>query len=268
MRRCPRCCGPRPQPTPGCVFGCVTGAISRARGCRCARRLATSAATTSCCAIPIFSRESILRAYGADAQVCYLGVDIQQFDVNTAPRGDYVVSLGAFSPWKNPRLCIEAVAALPAPRPRLVWIANVTDESHRAEMVALAERLGVVLDLRVKAPDAELRALLGGARAMIYTSRLEPFGLAPLEANACGTPVVAVAEGGVRETVVDGVTGLLVQSDPASMAAALARLIADPALAARLGAQGRRIVEERWTHEAAGNRLVDALEMAHTRRRG
>lgn len=215
-----------------------------------------------------FSRESLLRAYGRDARVCYLGVDIAQFEPQAAPHDDYVVSLGAFSTWKNPRLCIEAVAAVPeAIRPPLVWVANVVDEEHRVEMMALAARLGVTFDLRVRVTDAELRALLGKARAMIYTSRLEPFGLAPLEANACGTPVVAVAEGGVRETVVDGVTGLLVDADAAAMAAALTRLTADPEFAARLGAQGRRIVEERWTSEAAGARLVDQLEAELARQR-
>jgi glycosyltransferase involved in cell wall biosynthesis len=45
---------------------------------------------------------------------------------------------------------------------------------------------------------------------MVYSARLEPFGLAPLEANACATPVVAVAEGGVRESIGNGVNGVLI----------------------------------------------------------
>jgi len=45
---------------------------------------------------------------------------------------------------------------------------------------------------------------------MVYSARLEPFGLAPLEANACATPVVAVAEGGVRESIRNGVNGVLI----------------------------------------------------------
>ena len=58
---------------------------------------------------------------------------------------------------------------------------------------------------------------------MIYMPHNEPFGFAPLEANACGTPVVALAEGGVKETVVTGVNGTLVSDeDPRTVAAAIA----------------------------------------------
>jgi glycosyltransferase involved in cell wall biosynthesis len=53
--------------------------------------------------------------------------------------------------------------------------------------------------------DENIVELLNRAAVMVYSARLEPFGLAPLEANACATPVVAVAEGGVRESIRNGV---------------------------------------------------------------
>ena len=81
-----------------------------------------------------------------------------------------------------------------------------------------------------------------------------------LEANACGLPVVAVAEGGVRETVQDGVNGLLVEEDEPAMAAAIDRLRGDPALRRALGENGRRIVAERWSLETAADRLERRLE--------
>ena len=213
----------------------------------------------------LFSRESILRAYGLDAEVCYLGVDADQFRYVDQPREDFILGLGAFARWKNPRLCIEAIAAIPAPRPPLVWVCNVEEPVHRAEMAAFALAQGVTLDIRLRIPDAELHDLLQRATAMIYTSRLEPFGLAPLEANACGAPVVATAEGGMRETVIDGVTGLLAGSTPASLAQAIQRLRDDPDLARRLGREGRRRVETFWSDQAATARLADKLEDAHAR---
>jgi glycosyltransferase involved in cell wall biosynthesis len=110
--------------------------------------------------------------------------------------------------------------------------------------------------------DAELLDALNRARVMLYTSRLEPFGYAPLEANACGTPVVAVAEGGVRETVLDGVNGFLAERDPASLAAALARLLDDPGLAEEMGRRAALHVRERWSLEASIDRLEAHLHAA------
>jgi glycosyltransferase involved in cell wall biosynthesis len=95
---------------------------------------------------------------------------------------------------------------------------------------------------------------------MIYSSRLEPFGLAPLEANACGTPVIALAEGGVRETIVPGENGLLAaNARPATLAAAVQKLIADPTLAAHLRSRCRAVVLARWQSSAAAERLEAAL---------
>jgi glycosyltransferase involved in cell wall biosynthesis len=95
---------------------------------------------------------------------------------------------------------------------------------------------------------------------MVYAPRLEPFGLAPLEANACGLPVVAVAEGGVRETIIDQVNGLLVDNYPDAMAAAIQRLRNDPSFASRLGSTGRKAVEAKWGLDRALDRLEQHLQ--------
>jgi glycosyltransferase involved in cell wall biosynthesis len=99
---------------------------------------------------------------------------------------------------------------------------------------------------------------------MVYAPRLEPFGLAPLEANACGLPVVAVAEGGVRETIIDGVNGLLVQHQPQMMANAVQRLADDKNLAAQLSNNASKIVQEKWSVDSAVERLEMQLTQAAT----
>lgn len=206
-----------------------------------------------------FSRESILRAYGRDAVVCYLGIDTGHFSADDAPREGFLLGLGSFTPEKGLRLCIEAVGRLPAPRPPLVWIGNYAAGPFLEEMRALARALGVAFEPRLGVAESALLATLRRARALLYAPRLEPFGLAPLEANACGAPVIAVAEGGVRETIIDGVNGLLVAAEPAAMAAAIGRLCADPELAARLGAGGRAAVLARFGAAAAAVRLEAQL---------
>ena len=86
----------------------------------------------------MFSREVILRCYGIDAEVCYLGIDMTRFVDHGWPREDILVGLGAFSPWKNIKLIIEALALVPAPRPTLAWIGNSSTDDYLREMIQLA----------------------------------------------------------------------------------------------------------------------------------
>jgi glycosyltransferase involved in cell wall biosynthesis len=217
----------------------------------------------------LFSRESVLRAYGLDAKVCYLGIDTALFSDYNMPREDLVVGVGAFVREKNIAFVIEALAAVRPPRPRLVWVGNVSSPGYLEELKRLAASSGVAFEPLVRVGDRELVKLLNRALAMVYAPRLEPFGLAPLEAGACGLPVLAVAEGGVRETVLDGVNGLLVEYDAAAMARAIERLRDDPAYARGLGAAGARLVRERWSHTAAidrlERRLVEVVEVGRKR---
>jgi glycosyltransferase involved in cell wall biosynthesis len=209
-----------------------------------------------------FSRESVLRAYGIAAKVCYLGVDAGLFITQQQPREGFVVGLGALIPEKRPEIAIEALSKLPDPRPELVWISNVSTESYAEHVLNFARARSVRLRLEIGIADKEVVNLLNRAAMLVYAPRLEPFGFAPLEANACGLPVVAVAEGGVRETVFHGVNGLVVEDDPGAMAGAIRSLLRDPSYAARLGEAGRRMVEREWSLSAAVDRLEQRLSEA------
>ena len=171
--------------------------------------------------------------------MCYLGINSDLFVDKNLNRTHSLVGLGSITPAKNVRLCIEAVGKVSAPRPTLIWVGNIADTGYLDEMKALAHSRDVVFEAKVGVSDSELIDILNHAMALLYAPRLEPFGLAPLEANACGLPVIAVAEGGVRETVVDQVNpGSLVENNPAAMAEALRASPSDPSLARKLGAEG------------------------------
>ena len=182
-----------------------------------------------------YSRESLYRAFGVESSVCYLGVDLAAFPPSQAAKQPYIVGLGAFGPQKGIDLAIRAVAATAGHRatppdgpPRLVWVGNVADAAYLQRMSDLAGSLGVRFEPTRMATQAALCDLLGRAAAMIYTSRLEPFGYAPLEANACGTVVVGLAEGGIRESIEPGVNGLLIDDgDPEALGQALAGYLDD-----------------------------------------
>jgi glycosyltransferase involved in cell wall biosynthesis len=206
-----------------------------------------------------FSRESVLRAYGVDAKVCYLGVDTKLFRNLGLERERFIVGLGSFDSIKGIDLAVKAVSLLAEPRPPLVWIANSGNEAYQNTISELARSLGVELRIQLAVSDAELVATLNKAALLLYTSRLEPFGFAPLEANACGLPVVGVAEGGIRETVQDGVNGFLVDPEAESIARAANRLLQNPALARRMGEQAALDVQRNWNVEGSVDRLETIL---------
>jgi glycosyltransferase involved in cell wall biosynthesis len=206
-----------------------------------------------------YSRESVLRAYGCEAKVCYLGVDTSLFYNQRRARENFIIGLGSFTWTKGIDLAIRAIALLPEPRPPLVWTGNGGVPDYEQAMKHLADSLGVDFESRKLISDAELVEMLNRAACLVYTSRLEPFGLAPLEANACGTPVVAVAEGGVRETVKDGFNGLLVESEPEAIAEAIARLLGDTEMAGRMGERGCEYVQQEWSIERSVDRLEENL---------
>ena len=211
-----------------------------------------------------FSRETLLRVYGLDSTVCYLGVDTQLFVNRRYARENFVVGMGEMSPHKNVEFIIKAIAKIGAPGLGLVWIANSGSDLYYEQMRSLAESYEVKFEVRASIDDSELVDILNRATGMVYAPHLEPFGLAPLEANACGLPVVAVAEGGVRETIIDGVNGFLVSSHPEMMAKAIQRLAQDRQFATELGENGEKIVQEKWSVNAAVERLERQLTQAAT----
>lgn len=209
----------------------------------------------------LFSRESVGRAYGLESEVCYLGIDTSHFRPTGEPTENYVLGLGGLHFNKGVDRAIRAVAQVPAEkRPQLVWVANFSNPEEESLVRALAGECGVDFALKVSITDAELVSLLSRASLLIYTSRLEPFGYAPLEANACGTPVVAVAEGGVRETVRNEINGLLVEgAAPRQLASAIERIVNDTVLAGKLREQGLKYVRTQWSLAAAIDRLENRL---------
>ena len=109
----------------------------------------------------------------------------------------------------------------------------------RAGLEARARQLGVDGSLRLPGRSGDVAAWLARAEALVHPARWEGFGLVLLEAMLAGIPVVASRVSAVPEIVVDGETGLLTPpDDPAALAAAACRVLADGALAARLGAAG------------------------------
>jgi glycosyltransferase involved in cell wall biosynthesis len=195
--------------------------------------------------------------YGVDAAVVRLGVDAHVFAPGTAQRKRSVLSVGALHPFKGHEFVVAALATIPAEgRPPLTVIADRGDTGPALRR--LARERGVDLDVRERVSTAELVEAYRSAGVVACGQVREPFGLVPLEAWACGAPVVAVREGGFAESVRDGETGLLTERDPRAFAGAIERVVGEPALAADLGRRGLEDARARWTWEAT-TRGFDAL---------
>jgi glycosyltransferase involved in cell wall biosynthesis len=170
-------------------------------------------------------------------------------------REDFVIGVGAFIREKNIDFILRSLAKIRRHRPKLVWVGNAASDLYLNELRLLAQELNVSFEPKLRIGDEELIELLNRAKMMVYAPHLEPFGLAPLEANACGLPAVAVAEGGVRETVIDGVNGILVEHDYQSFADAVEGLTQNEPYWQKLSRQSRSLVEQRWSLETAIDRL-------------
>jgi glycosyltransferase involved in cell wall biosynthesis len=208
----------------------------------------------------LFSRESLLRSYGLESRVCYLGIDCDAFQPSKEKR-PYVVGLGAIIAPKRVDNAIRTLATIePADRPSLLWVANWANPHYLAHVHSLADALGVRFEPRIMVSQEELAAILGGAAVMINAPRLEPFGYPPLEANACGTWVVTIAEAGMRESITDGENGdLLDPSDQDAVGRAILRYTEDLGLAREAGLRARRYVQEKWGLGPSIDRLEKQL---------
>ncbi len=198
--------------------------------------------------------------YGRSADVCHLGVDAARFIPGDRRHARYVLSVGAIDRHKGFDLVIEALARIPPEeRPPLVIVGNYANDAVERELRCQAAGNGVALDLRIGVPDSELARIYASARLFAYAPHLEPFGLTVLEAMAAGLPVVAIPEGGVVDSVVADRTGILVPRDARALAGAVRMLLVDEDLAGEFGREGRRLVEQEWTWQAAAQRVEDAL---------
>jgi glycogen synthase len=194
---------------------------------------------------------------------------------NIDPACPYVLFVGRMTRQKGLRYLLEAIPYL-RPDVQVVLCAGAADTPEMAQDIEAAvarlqqQRSGIVW-IPAMVPRRTTIALYSHAAVFCCPSIYEPFGLINLEAMACGTPVVASAVGGIPEVVVDGETGYLVDPDLSTespyeprdarqfaqrLAAALNRVLADPALGQRLGQQGRTWVEQHYSWHAVAQQTM------------
>lgn len=141
----------------------------------------------------------IRRHYRRDAEVVYPPVDVDRIQPNGLPPEDFYLVVARLVPYKRVDLAVRAASRLGR---RLVVVG---DGSERRRLEALA---GPTVEFLGRRGDDEVAGLLARCRAFLFPG-WEDFGIAPVEAQAAGRPVIAYGRGGAAETVVDGSTGVL-----------------------------------------------------------
>ncbi|MGW7200594.1 glycosyltransferase [Streptomyces chryseus] len=175
-----------------------------------------------------------------------------------------LIQLGRLVPRKGAAVSIAALGALPDTELLIVGgpsADRLDDDPEVRRLRDLAHQAGVAGRVRFTGgvPGDEVAPLLRTADVVLCPGDYEPFGIVPLEAMACGKPVVASGVGGQLDTVADPATGRLVPpGDPEALARAAGALLADPALREACGEAGRRRVLSRygWPRVAASTESV------------
>lgn len=237
--------------------------------------------------------EDLITLYGADPRaidVVPCGVDPAdlrpggpearaRLGLGLTPDEFVVLQLGRMVPRKGVDNVIRGIAALErnhGVRARLLVVGGEADEPDPLKtpeigrLAAIAEALGVrdrVIFTGRRARD-RIGDYYSAADVFVTTPWYEPFGITPLEAMACGTPVIGSAVGGIKHTVIDEVTGFLVPpDDPDALAERLARFHRNPELARAFGRAGIRHVSSRYTWRKVAHDVAHTYESVLERTR-
>ena len=183
-------------------------------------------------------QDRIRRFYGRAADVVYPPVDTDFFTPGAEEsHGGYDLIVSALVPYKRVDLAVRAYA-------RLGWPLKVAGTG--TDYAALRQLAGPQTEFLGWQSDAQLRALYRGARLLLFPGE-EDFGIVPLEAQACGRPVVAFARGGALETIVANETGVFFsEQTEAALLAAVETAAAQCWSRAVIRAQAERFTPQRF----------------------
>lgn len=216
-----------------------------------------------------YGRESVVITHGSDFRPAS-PTDIQRARAQYDLDGKIVfLTVNFLHPRKRIDMFLRAFAALKTRVPEAVALV-VGSGPEQDALHALARELNVMDAVRFTGfvPDAELPALYGASDVYVHTCKNESFGLSVLEASAAGLPVVAVNEGGPREILAQGVTGLLVEPTADAVANGMLALAQDSRQRAQMGAAGSARTAAMYSWERGAREflaVVDQLASGVTR---
>jgi glycosyltransferase involved in cell wall biosynthesis len=204
-----------------------------------------------------FVRKRIRRIYGMDAKVIYPPVDVHKFKFNKNKEDFYIV-VSRLEPYKKVHLIVEAFTRI---RDKKLIIIGTGSQMKRIKEIA-----GKNIEILGYQKDDVVKDYLERAKAFVHAAE-EDFGIAMVEAQACGTPVIAFRKGGASEIVVEGKNGILFDmQSPETIIEAIKRLdkMYDRLNLAEIRENALRFSKERFRKEFK-DFVEDVLREAHQR---
>lgn len=197
-----------------------------AQNARCAQVILTNS---------VYTKKKIKKAYNRDSSVCYPGVDLNIFRKRNVKRINQLLFVGEETKINGYGLALEIV-----------------------------KKLGFEFNLKVvsgfRLSDEEITKEYSKSLATLCLSINEPFGMVAIESMACQTPVVAVNEGGYKESAIDGKTGFLVKRDAKETVDKIIKLVNDTNLANRMGVEARKHITNKFNwrrHNEVLNKIIN-----------
>lgn len=218
-------------------------------------------------------KQDIVRLYQVPEEkmaVIHNGIDLQQYQPTTERsyldekgiREPYLLFVGRISRQKGILQLMEAMTHLKDIGLKLILCASAPDTPElEKEVRDHVNQNPDIIWLNEMVPKEKVIQLYSHAQMFVCPSVYEPFGIINLEAMACKAPVVASRVGGIKEVVVDGETGLLVEPDrPVELAQAIRRLYSTPELVQRFREAGRQRVEQHFGWDVIARRTVELYQ--------
>jgi glycosyltransferase involved in cell wall biosynthesis len=213
-----------------------------------------------------FSKENFLANYGVLGKVLYLGVDTKIFKPSSEnERENCILSVGTYHAIKGHDLVIKALSFIPENKRPLLKILGFgsfgTSEKEFQYLNYLRDSLGLREKIKFEKNffGNNIVKYYQKAYLTVAASFLEPFGFVPIESMACGTPVIAIKEGGFRETVKHEETGLLIERDPQELANAILYLIENKEVWKKFSENGINWVKSNFSWERTINEIEKEL---------
>ncbi|MEK7502615.1 MAG: glycosyltransferase family 4 protein [Patescibacteria group bacterium] len=184
----------------------------------------------------LFSKKNIERAYNMEVSLCYLGVDTEKFRPLNIKKDYDLLFIGEKADIEGYDLLKDTLGLYKKP-PIVGFVSRNKNGS------------GINED--------DLIRKINKSRIVLSLSRNEPFGLIPIEAMSCEIPVIALNEGGLSESVIDGMTGFLINANPKELKDKIDLLLNDSNLRNKLGKAGRDRVLDNFTWEISVNNFLN-----------
>lgn len=186
-----------------------------------------------------FSRDNIGKAYGIKAYVCYLGVDVRKFQPLGIKKAQDILFVGEKTAIEGHDL-LEQTLKLYKEKPSVAYV--------------IRNEMGEGIS------EEKLIRVINRSKIILALSKNEPFGLIPIESMACEVPVIAVNEGGFKESVANGKTGFLIDRKQEKLKDKIDLLLSNDKLRIEMGMAGRKLVLDKFSWEKSAIRFLDIVK--------